>query len=228
MAYADRDNSGSRVVAVVIVSILMAALGYAFVTGLAYKYVKTVAEKLNTFDVAPPPPPPPPDEPPPPPPPDQPQTPPPVVSPPPIVQNPNPPPVQIRTVDTPPPSITFTPKAADPAPPAPPAPPPPPKPSLGAKAKLKSNLGDIFTEDFYPSSAKREGIQGRVAVSLTIGPNGRVSACRVSGTSGNGELDAVTCRLAQRSVRYDPAKDTDGNPIESTAALAVRWQLTEE
>lgn len=226
MAYADRDNSGSRVVAVVIVSILMAALGYAFVTGLAYKYVKTVAEKLNTFDVAPPPPPPPPDEPPPPPPPDQPQTPPPVVSPPPIVQNPNPPPPQVQTVQTPPPRIDFTPVAAPPAPPAPPA--APAKPSLGAKAKLRSNLGDIFTEDYYPSSAKREGIQGRVAVTLSIGANGRVTDCKVSGSSGNGELDSVTCRLAVRSVRFDPAKDTNGTPIDSTQSIAVRWQLRDE
>src|SRR3546814_6317890 len=66
MAYADRNASGSRVVALVIVGLLHVALGYAFVTGLAYQYVKKVSEKLNTFDVEPPPPPPP-DEPPPPP-----------------------------------------------------------------------------------------------------------------------------------------------------------------
>src|SRR3546814_9804816 len=85
MAYADRNASGSRVVALVIVGLLHVALGYAFVTGLAYQYVKKVSEKLNTFDVEPPPPPPP-DEPPPPPPPDQPITPPPVLSPPPTVR----------------------------------------------------------------------------------------------------------------------------------------------
>ena len=226
MAYADRQDNGTRIVAAVLVAILMAALGYAFVTGLAYQYVKKAAEKLNTFDVAPPPPPPPPDEPPPPPPPDQPQTPPPVVSPPPIVANPNPPPAQIQTVTTPPPRINLTPIAAPPAPPAPPA--APPKPNLGAKAKLRSNLGDIFTEDYYPASAKRENIQGRVGVSLSIGANGRVTDCKVTQSSGNGELDSTTCRLAVRSVRYDPAKDTEGKPIDSVLPIAVRWQLKDE
>lgn len=225
MAYADRQDNGTRIVAAVLVAILMAALGYAFVTGLAYQYVKKAAEKLNTFDVAPPPPPPP-DEPPPPPPPDQPQTPPPVVSPPPIVANPNPPPAQIQTVTTPPPRINLTPIAAPPAPPAPPA--APPKPNLGAKAKLRSNLGDIFTEDYYPASAKRENIQGRVGVSLSIGANGRVTDCKVTQSSGNGELDSTTCRLAVRSVRYDPAKDTEGKPIDSVLPIAVRWQLKDE
>ena len=226
MAYADRDNSGTRVVAAVLVSILMATLGYAFVTGLAYKYVKKAAEQLNTFDVAPPPPPPPPDEPPPPPPPDQPQTPPPVVSPPPIVQNPNPPPVQIQTVTTPPPRINLTPIAAPPAPPAPPA--APPKPSLGARAKLRTNPGDVFTPDYYPAEAKRLNVQGRVGISLVVGGNGRVSSCRVTGSSGSGQLDDTTCRIATRSLRFDPAKDTDGNPIESTWPMTIRWELKDE
>ena len=67
MAYADRNVSGNRVVAIVIVSVIVAVMGYAFVTGLTYKYVKAMSEKLKTFDVEEPPPPPP-DEPPPPPP----------------------------------------------------------------------------------------------------------------------------------------------------------------
>src|SRR3569623_143995 len=68
MAYADRDQSGSRVVAIIICSVIVALFGYAFVTGLASRIAKQVSKKLNTFDVAPPPPPPPPDQPPPPPP----------------------------------------------------------------------------------------------------------------------------------------------------------------
>ena len=56
MAYADQKMSGSRIVAIVIVALIHAALGYAFVTGLAYQYVKKVSEKLNTFDVEEPPP----------------------------------------------------------------------------------------------------------------------------------------------------------------------------
>lgn len=226
MAYADRNESGTRVTAAVIVAILMAVLGYAFVTGLAYQYVKKAAEKLNTFDVAPPPPPPP-DEPPPPPPPDQPQTPPPVVSPPPIVRNPNPPPVVIQTVTTPPPRIDFTPKAAPPAPPPPP-PAPPPKPSVATPAKLRTNLGDIFTADLYPASARRDNIQGRVGITVVIGPNGRISSCSVSNSSGNSDLDSTTCRIAMRSMRYDAAKDANGTPIESTVRLGVKWQLAEE
>ena len=84
MAYADQKMSSGRITAIIIVALLHALLGYAFITGLAYNVVKQVAEDLKTFDVEEEPPPP--EEEPPPPPPDQPMEPPPVVSPPPIVR----------------------------------------------------------------------------------------------------------------------------------------------
>ncbi|HEX7695395.1 MAG TPA: energy transducer TonB [Sphingomonas sp.] len=219
MAYADRNQSGNRVVAIVIVAVLLAALGYAFVTGLAYQYVKKVANKMDTFDVAPPPPPPPPDVPPPPPPPDQPMTPPPVVSPPPIVQVPSPP-VQIQTVTTPPPAINLTPVAAPPAPPAP--------PRVSKAAGLKGNPGQFFSNDNYPPSAIRAGAQGRVVAKLTVGTNGRVTNCTITTSSGNNDLDETTCRIARSRVRFTPAQDQNGTPIESSYTLPVRWVLPDD
>ena len=220
MAYADQKMSGGKVVAIVIVALIHAALGYAFVTGLAYQYVKKAQEKLNTFDVEEPPPPPP-DEPPPPPP-DQPMTPPPVVSPPPIVQNPNPPPVVINTVPTPPPVYIPTPVAAPPAPPAP-APGPP---KVAVPVSPRGNQGDWFPQDSYPAAARRAEAEGRVSVRVTVGPNGRVTACSVTSSSGNADLDSTTCRLAQRNGRFNPAKDANGTPIESSFPLRnVVWKL---
>lgn len=224
MAYADQKMSGGKVVAIVIVALIHAVLGYAFISGLAYQYVKKAQEKLNTFDVEEPPPPPP-DEPPPPPPPDTPMTPPPVVSPPPIVQNPNPPPVVIQTVATPPPAINMTPIAAPPAPPAPPAAPPaPPRAAVGVSPK--GNPGSWFTNDDYPPAARRAQAEGRVTVVLNIDPSGRVADCRVTSGSGNADLDTATCSLAKRRGRFNPAKDTNGTAIASTTTLpGIRWQL---
>jgi protein TonB len=214
MAYADRNVSGNRVVAIVIVSIIVAVMGYAFVTGLTYKYIKAVNEKLKTFDVEEPPPPPP-DEPPPPPP-DQPLEPPPVVSPPPIVTTQAPPQIIMQTVQTPPPPAPLPP----PSPPAPPAP-----PRISQAAGLKGNPAQFFGNDAYPSEAIRAGAQGRVVARLTVGTDGRVSGCVVTTSSGNGSLDDTTCRIARSRVRYTPAKDENGQPIVSTATLPVRWVL---
>ena len=59
MSYAQRKEiSGNRTVAIVIVALVHALLGYAIVTGLAYNVIKKAAEDLKTFDVEEPPPPP--------------------------------------------------------------------------------------------------------------------------------------------------------------------------
>ena len=52
MAYADQQEmSTSRIVSIVIVVLLHAFLGYAFITGLAYEAVKKVNERLNVVEV---------------------------------------------------------------------------------------------------------------------------------------------------------------------------------
>ena len=214
MAYADQKMSGSKVVAIAIVAILHIALGYAFVTGLAYQYVKKVSEKLNTFDVEEPPPPPP-DEPPPPPP-DVKVAPPPVVTPPPIVQAP--------TVVAPPIITTPVPPPPRPVVVAPP-PPPPAAPRISQAAVAKGNPGQYFSQDNYPPSALRAGEEGRVVASLSIGTDGRVSDCEIFTSSGSAALDQATCRIAKSRVRYSPAKDSEGQPIASKTTLPVRWQI---
>jgi protein TonB len=217
MAYADRDVAGSRVVATVVVSILVFLLTWAFVTGLTSKFTKAVQEKLNTFDVAPPPPPPPPDKPPPPPP-DQPMKAPPVVS----------PPVNVP-VQSPMPPIVSVPVAPPVAPVVPPQPPaPPPKPAVSQRAGLKGNVSSFFGSDNYPAAAIRAEAQGRVVATLTVGTDGRVTACTVTTSSGNNDLDDATCRISRSKVRFTPAKDDAGNPISSTYPLSVRWVLPTE
>ena len=68
-----------------------------------------------------------------------------------------------------------------------------------------------------------------MTVRLGIGTDGRVTSCQVTASSGNGDLDSTTCRLAQRNGRYSPAKDTSGTPIETTVTIpGVRWELKDE
>src|ERR1700742_1126432 len=69
MSYVDQPISRGRVYAIAIVAVLHALLAYAFVSGLAYRFVKGINPDMKTFDVKEEPPPPP--EQPPPPPPDQ-------------------------------------------------------------------------------------------------------------------------------------------------------------
>lgn len=209
-------------VAIFVVCLIVAGVGYAFVTGLAVDFAKKVNKNLNVFDVAPPPPPPPPEEPPPPPP-EQNLPPPPVVSPPPIVQTNNPPPVIINTVPTPPPVYIPTPTAPPPSPPA-----PAPAPRVSQRAGLKGDVSRFFSADSYPPAAQRAGAQGRVVAALQVGADGRVVGCNVSSSSGNSDLDETTCRIARSRVRFTPARDDSGNAIASNYTLPVRWVLPQD
>ena len=217
MAYADQKMSSSRVAAIIIVALIHAVLGYAFVTGLAYYGVKKAAEDLNVFDVEEEPPPP--EEEPPPPPPDQPIEPPPVVSPPPIVRLPTPPPpIRFEQVIRPPVPITVT-----APPPPPPAPPPPPRVSKAAGAR--GDPARWITNDDYPPSALRQEAEGTTAISWEISTTGRIENCTVTSSSGNSDLDRAACSALTRRGRYTPATDQDGNPIRSKSSRRVRWQI---
>lgn len=215
MSYADQKMSSGRITAIVIVALLHALLGYAFITGLAYNVVKQVAQDLKTFDVteeAPPP------EEPPPPPPEQPMEPPPVVAPPPIVRTtPVAAPVVQVVREAPPPVITPT------APPAPPPPPAPPKPKQAAKS-AQHRSGGISDED-YPAAALRQEAEGTTVARYTIGTDGRVTGCSIQSSSGNSTLDDTTCKLIERRFRFRPAQDSDGNPMSETRTQRVVWRL---
>lgn len=216
MSYAQRKEiSGNRTVAIVIVALIHALLGYAIVTGLAYNVIKKAAEDLKTFDVEEPPPPP--EEPPPPP--DMPDVPPPPMTPPPIIR----PQVQqptIQVVETP--NIPPAPPIMPVAPPRPPAPPPvrtvPPQSASG-------NLQGLITSDDYPSQAINNEEQGTVSVSLSIGTNGRVTGCRTTSSSGSRTLDSATCRILTSRARFTPARDSSGNPTTGTFAQRITWRL---
>lgn len=220
MAYADRNMSGSRVVALIIVALIHVALGYAFVTGLAYQFVKKAQENLTTFEVEEPPPPP--EEEPPPPPPDQPVQPPPVVAPPPIVRTQTIAPPIISTVPLPPP--VAPPVIAPPAPPAPPPAPPAP-PRVAKPLQPRGNPSSWATDADYPPSALRAEEQGTTGFRLEVGPDGRVTNCTVTSSSGSSSLDEATCRLVSRRARFNPAEDASGNKIAASFTNRIRWQI---
>src|SRR5688500_16275429 len=222
MSFTDQGVSQSRIWAIIAVAVLHALLAYAFVTGLAYMFVKSVSEDLKTFDVFEDPPPPeetPPQ-------PEQPMDvwPPPVVAPPPRVRTNVPPPPIFSVPAAPPPPITYT---APPAPPAPvPPPPPPAPPRVVEPARARASLAGLITSDDYPPSALRNEEQGTVRVRLSIDASGRVTNCSVTSSSGSSQLDSTTCRLLQRRARFTPARDNTGQPIADTVTSPpIRWQI---
>lgn len=68
----------------------------------------------------------------------------------------------------------------------------------------------------FPSHLRRLLSAGYTPwVRFTIEPSGRLSNCRVHQTSGNAELDSVTCALVTRYLVYRPATNRRGEPVAS-------------
>lgn len=218
MAYADQRMSGNKLTALIIVLLIHIALGYALVTGLAFEAAKKVIQRVTTVDVKEP------EKPkePPPPPPKQKEAPPPPVAPP-VKINVAVTPPQIQTVITPPPA----PPPIVLAPPAPvPAPPPPPK-GPTVTAQPKSNPASWATDADYPSRALRANEQGTTGFRVTIGPDGRVTDCQVTSSSGSQELDQTTCTLVTRRARFKPAM-MDGQPTSGSYSNRIRWVVPKD
>jgi periplasmic protein TonB len=89
-------------------------------------------------------------------------------------------------------------------------------------SELEHMSGEITGSD-YPRDLGREGVGGRVSVTLTVEPNGRVSGCRLTRSSGVPELDALTCRLMQQRFRFRPSTDRYGRPIRDEADWDHDW-----
>lgn len=81
--------------------------------------------------------------------------------------------------------------------------------------------GDIWGSD-YPRAT------GTVFLRFVVAPNGRVSECSVTRSSGNPDLDATTCRLIKRRFRYRPARDARGNAIAEVVRGEHVWELGPE
>jgi protein TonB len=208
--------SQTRLWSIIIVIAIHALILWALVTG-GYKTAIKTLKDLDVIDVKEPPPPPKPL--PPPPPPDT-KLPPPPVVPPPLVQTNTPPPPQVIVSSPTPPPVTYT-----PAPPAPPAPAPPAPPAVAVAMTPRGSPQSWVTNDDYPPSAQRDGVEGTTGFALQVGPDGRVQSCSITASSGSSVLDDTACRLLQRRARFNPAKDAGGNAIAATFRSRFRWQI---
>lgn len=92
----------------------------------------------------------------------------------------------------------------------------------GAASPPQRIAGSLSDRD-YPRSAAARGAAGTVAISFRIGVDGTVTRCAVIGSSGDVELDRLTCGLVERRFRYRPARNAGGEPVETTLRTTFTW-----
>ncbi len=89
----------------------------------------------------------------------------------------------------------------------------------------QGNPGAWATTNDYPPTALQNELEGTTGFSLTVGPDGRVTACDIMSSSGSPELDQATCLNVTRRARFDPALDFASKPISGRYQNRVRWQI---
>ena len=92
----------------------------------------------------------------------------------------------------------------------------------GAETPPKLLKGRFKTKDF-PNAEAVIGAGGIVGVRYTVETDGSVTHCRITRSSGNGVLDATTCRLIELRFRYRPWRDATGRPVRSTVVRNQSW-----
>ena len=92
----------------------------------------------------------------------------------------------------------------------------------GTEAELVSNK--LRYKDL-PRDLWNAHAAGLVIYRATIGVDGRLHDCRITRTSGNAALDAATCALALRYVRFRPARDETGRKVPDTAIFEQEWTV---
>lgn len=219
MAYVDQSNDPRRrATAVAGVALVHAAIGLGIVMGLTVVGVAPVPKVWNPFPERPEPTP-------------TPQPPEPqqterknsetIVAPLPPITPPLPKDDDVVTIDKP-----VDTSAGGTGPTVMPTPSPMPSPTLQPRlAKPANDRNGWITNDDYPAALLRREVEGTVEYRLIVGSNGRVSACEVTRSSGNGQLDDATCRLIQRRARFEAATDEAGAKVLGSFTGTVRWQI---
>ncbi len=93
----------------------------------------------------------------------------------------------------------------------------------GGTMAMMSFLSQNIT---YPQEAKDNNIQGRVLVTFTVQPDGKVTDAHVENPV-NPLLDAEAIRVVSLMPAFNPALKADGTPVSVTTAVPVNFRLAE-
>jgi len=102
---------------------------------------------------------------------------------------------------------------------------------LLAAPQAATPIGDPstwITTDDYPAEALRADQAGITVVRYDISATGQIENCSAAQSSGSAALDAAACAALAARGRFNPATDSRGRPIRSSATRRIRWQIPEE
>ena len=84
-----------------------------------------------------------------------------------------------------------------------------------------------FDFEDYPMKAFEKKAEGVTQFELLVAPDGQIANCTVTQSSGNEELDRTTCYLANKRVKFSPARGADGQATFGLYRSQAIWALPE-
>ncbi|ABC64326.1 energy transducer TonB [Erythrobacter litoralis] len=90
------------------------------------------------------------------------------------------------------------------------------------KPKLISTITDASAFPI-PPGGRNARIGESVDVRLGVGADGRVTSCSIYRASPFPATDAKVCELSYSQIRFEPARDANGDPVASTFVYRQRF-----
>lgn len=100
--------------------------------------------------------------------------------------------------------------------------------SAAVSATPKTDPHTWLGQDDYPNSSIASDTEGAVTVSINVDERGEPSSCSVASSSGDNELDNLTCSLLMKRAQFIPAKDKQGQATNSQYSQKVTWRISRE
>jgi TonB family protein len=76
----------------------------------------------------------------------------------------------------------------------------------------------------FPESMTRRGLSGAVHIRLTVGADGKPTACAVQLEIAHPAFEKAACKSAMSSARFEPALDARGEPVISYFTTTVVYR----
>ncbi len=93
----------------------------------------------------------------------------------------------------------------------------------GGFASPARRIAGGFTDRDYARTAEIGSPGGSVGIAFRVRRDGRVEGCRALGSSGGPALGSYVCDLVERRFRFTPARNAQGEPVDSELRTTVDW-----
>lgn len=83
----------------------------------------------------------------------------------------------------------------------------------------------VFSPEDMPTKVQIAGINRFVPTRTTIGPDGKAQSCGWDHSSGDGDLDRLSCAIILKRAKFKPATWLDGSAAYAVLYASVTWTI---